>query len=187
MKSVHLAAGEHASKFPGWLNVDGFAGPHIDLVVDLITPGWSKTIEEQWGRPDLAYIGHFLEHMTPEEASEFVRELHGWLTPGGKAVFVGPDVPKARLLAQQRRIPQSLLEACEAHGEINPENPTDRCAVHAWNTSGSAVVDLLHEAGWDFAIEHGISPWPMRDVPCISDAVWQYLVISHSNERNGNA
>lgn len=182
MRAVHLAAGEHADKFPGWFNVDGFPGRKIDLVIDLITPGWSEEIEYQWGRPDVAYVGHFLEHMTPGEATKFVRELHEWLAPDGRAVFVGPDVPKARLMARRGLIPQELLRACEAHGEIDPDNPTDRCAVHAWNTSGPAVVELLQDAGWGFTVEHGIKPWPLKEVPCISDAAWQYLVTSERNQ-----
>lgn len=173
---VHLAAGEHAPKFPGWFNVDGYPGPDVDLVLDLIKPGWAEELEYQIGRPEVVYVGHFLEHLTPDEADVFVKELREWMAPGGRAAFVGPDVAKARAMERAGLIPTSLRKACEAHGVIDPANPTDRRDVHAWNTTGPEIAQLLKWAGWE-ATECRIKPWPLTEVPCISDAAWQYLVI----------
>ncbi len=38
------------------------------------------------------YSGHFLEHLTPEDASEFLRECYRVLVPAGKLSIVVPDM-----------------------------------------------------------------------------------------------
>lgn len=177
---MHLAAGEHARQFPskqGWVNIDGFAGPNIDMVVDLLNPGWADQVHYRYGSPDVVYVGHFLEHMTPAEGRDFLVELKDLVNPAGYGVFVGPDVAKANKMVGMGQLPYSMLDQIGAHGEINLDDPTDRRDVHLWDTNGAAIVGLAIQAGWTDAEEIPIKPWPLRtEIPCIDSAQWQYLV-----------
>lgn len=51
---------------------------------------------------DEIYAGHFIEHLTHDEAHEFVRECYRCLTPGGRLGLLAPDTREVmrRYLAQ---------------------------------------------------------------------------------------
>lgn len=166
---VHYAAGEHAHLFPGWHNLDHAAHPGITTVVDLLADGIPDEIQDV----DVAYVGHFLEHLYPIEAQSFLLRVRERMAPGGHLVVVGPDVEKVTAMAAAGEVPEGLVAECRAYGE---PNGTDRSQCHLWDCTGAAVVGLCESAGWMNVQEQPIQPWPLPDVPCIEDAPWQFLV-----------
>lgn len=172
---VHFAAGTHPFPAP-WRNVDfeGFQ-PGITDQADLL-----DGIPEHLTGIEDAYVGHFLEHLYLHEGVTFLARVLERMAPGGRLTIVGPDVNKARQWHGAGQITRELLEACEAHGEVDPDQPHARGAVHLWDCTAQQVVDLANAAGWTRAQE-----FPIREmrrvvpgVPVISDAGWQFAVVA---------
>jgi predicted SAM-dependent methyltransferase len=72
-----------------WINVDISTSPHIKA--DLILDG--RCLDENFGdgTVDEIYAGHFLEHLYPQEAEDFVAMCYKILKPGGVLGLVTPD------------------------------------------------------------------------------------------------
>jgi len=72
-----------------WINVDNMANAIAkpDLVLD------GRKLDGHFGpgSVDEIYAGHFVEHLTPQEADEWVAMCYRVLKPGGKLGFVTPD------------------------------------------------------------------------------------------------
>jgi predicted SAM-dependent methyltransferase len=72
-----------------WLNLDISDSPHIqkDLQMDC------RKLDEHFneGTVDRIYAGHFVEHLTPTEAEEWVAMCYRLLKPGGDLGFTTPD------------------------------------------------------------------------------------------------
>ena len=73
----------------GWINIDLSTSPHIQA--DLILDG--RELDKNFGDDsvDEIYAGHFLEHLYPTEAEDFVRMSYRLLKPGGILGLVTPD------------------------------------------------------------------------------------------------
>lgn len=163
---VHFASGTHPFPAP-WLNVD-FHQP-CDQVVDLLRP-WPKNLSGI----QRAYVGHFLEHLTPAEGVRFLFRLRTRMAPGGRLVVIGPDAVKGQRFFERGQIPAELLAAIRAHGE---PNGNDRASCHLWDCTGDAVVAQAAKAGWT-AEEFPIAQLPDRlpEVPVIDLSGWQFAV-----------
>ncbi len=166
---VHLASGTHPFPSP-WVNVDLNEHEGVNEIVDLLSDDWGsvKNVE-------IAYVGHWLEHMTNEEAYTFLYKLKSVMIPGGVAVFVGPDVVRARVLHGRGMIPQSLLDACLPHGEADGHN---RAACHLSQTTESSVHQMLDDAGWAGTHTPKWSTLPLLDIPVIDRSEWQYVLMA---------
>lgn len=171
---VHFAAGVHAPKFSprhGWHNVDFTLGPGIQQRVNLLADDWPDNLVDI----QLAYVGHFLEHLWEDEAGEFLERLLKRMAPGGQLVVVGPDAVLGAQEYAAGRIPANLLRQIKAHGEPNGD---DRAECHLWDCDGRTVRLMAELAGWSGATVHDITH--MRrvtpGVPVISTAAWQLLV-----------
>lgn len=79
-----------------WINIDISTSPHIraDLILDC------RKLDDQFqdNSVDEIYAGHFLEHLTPDEAAEWVSMCYRLLKPGGVLGVVTPDF---RFVVQQ--------------------------------------------------------------------------------------
>lgn len=174
---VHFASGTHP--FKGWTNVDAFEWPgcQVDLVADLLGefPSQLEDIET-------AYVGHFLEHLTPEEGVEFLSKVRERMIPAGQLVIVGPDAIKGQTWFDQGRIPKSLLTTIKAHGSIPDNDPNNRAGVHLWDCSGDAVVQQCQDAGFESVTEIplGSLSRTLPDVPIIDASEWQFCVVATS-------
>lgn len=84
---LHLGCGNRV--IPGWINIDAFEQSNLDLRWDL-----RERLPFDEGVAELAYSEHFLEHLEPEEAGKFLREVFRVLKPGG---LFRLGVPDARL------------------------------------------------------------------------------------------
>lgn len=82
-RRLNIGAGEYPMLY--WTNLD--ADPNLPADIHATVPPipfGDETLDE-------IYAGHFLEHLEPAEAREFLRECYRCLTPGGKVGIVVPD------------------------------------------------------------------------------------------------
>lgn len=78
---------------PGFLGVDIFPGPHVDIVMDLSLT-WN--VKDSAVEEVVAY--DIIEHIA--ERKHFMNELHRVLVPGGKATIEVPNATKGAGFAQ---------------------------------------------------------------------------------------
>ena len=102
---IHWASGHHPFD-PPWINVDFFAYDGVGLIADLL-----REIPAEIQNIEISYVGHFLEHLTPEEGVDFLRRVRARTQPDGQLVIVGPDVGKSQNLYDQGLLPLELLES----------------------------------------------------------------------------
>lgn len=169
---VHYASGTHP--FEGWLNVD--YSTKADLKVNLLEWPWDQQISAVHD----AYVGHFLEHLTRQEGVEFLRRARMRCLPGARMTVVGPDVVKAARWLSRGAMTRRFFENVGKHGVLDGDNRGD---VHVWDCTGFEVVEMLKEAGWDRVVEIPISRMAQAvpDVPVISAATWQFLVVAYAD------
>lgn len=84
--SLHLHLGCGARIVPGWINIDAFERPGLDLRWDLRDP-----LPCPDGAAALIYSEHFLEHLERDDAEAFLRETLRLLAPGGVLRLGVPD------------------------------------------------------------------------------------------------
>lgn len=162
---VHFASGTHPFKKP-WVNVDMYA-ERAQVQADL-----TKPLHPSLAGIEIAYVGHFLEHIDPEDGMRFLTRVRRRMVPGGRLVVVGPDVEKAHDMALRGRIPWSIYEACVAHEADHPG------ASHVWDCTGLKVLHMVQSTGWSFGQEIPMRTFQrsLPDVPCIDAAEWQFCV-----------
>ena len=154
----------------GWVNVD-FGTPHrVDQKVDL-------TEELPW-EPDSVthvYMGHVLEHLTPEQAIVLLERLQPLVRPEGQIMVVGPDVQLAEQLQSQGYALEVPLEQLR-HGAGRWSGD-----VHHWECTAGGLVELLEAAGWrdieDVGIDNVASFWPVA----VRGPKWQCAVSARSS------
>ena len=81
---IHLGCGKRVT--PGWLNVDCFAAPGIDLVWDLRVP---LPFADECA--SFIYHEHVLEHVSKEDAGQLLQECHRVLATDGVLRIGVPD------------------------------------------------------------------------------------------------
>lgn len=170
---VNLASGTHP--FPGWWNVDLNDHPDVDERVDLLA-GLGSVVDVE-----LAYVGHFLEHLTPHECVDFLTRTRGVMRPGGRIVVVGPDIDRAQLLFEDGLLSPDLFAAIKPHGL---RHGNDVSHIHEWVCTGTEVREMLERAGFGPAND---LDWPAvaaLGVPVISDAPWQLAVTAVAGDNS---
>jgi predicted SAM-dependent methyltransferase len=89
-KGVRLNIGCGTDYKPGWINIDNNSDHNItklDLNWDLRDPLPFKN-----GSVDYVFNEHFIEHLTPDEASLIINDLMRVLKPGGVLRIAMPDL-----------------------------------------------------------------------------------------------
>lgn len=169
---VHFASGPHP--FEGWVNVD--YNTKADIQVDLLGDNWPDSLKNLHD----IYIGHFLEHITPEEAGVFLGRVRKISTPDARLTVVGPDVERAQRMLDRGAIDQEFYNAVAAYGDITSN---DRGDVHVWDCTPGKVKDLLRDNGWGQAHEIPIARLPhhVPGVPVISAAPWQFALVTYAD------
>lgn len=138
----------------GWHNVDQRDCPwRRDETVDLTGPlPWAERSVV------LAYAGHVLEHLTPDQCLSLLTGLRRCMVPDGRVLVVGPDLD---LVAKLGTGPFHTLDEVR-HGGCRW--PGDE---HRWECTTAAVMDLLTGAGWVDVTDVGIANvpvcWPVVD------------------------
>ena len=82
-RRLNIGSGQHPLRY--WTNLDESQDALADVRYHVPPLRYAdESLDE-------IYAGHFLEHLTPAEADEFVRECFRCLTHGGKLGIVVPD------------------------------------------------------------------------------------------------
>jgi SAM-dependent methyltransferase len=89
MRGVKLHFGCGSRILPGWVNIDGWSSPGIDLATDLRQP---LPLDDASCR--LIFTEHVFEHIDPEFRLPVLREFLRVLQPGGTLRIVVPDCEK---------------------------------------------------------------------------------------------
>jgi predicted SAM-dependent methyltransferase len=81
---LHLGCGSRVT--PGWVNVDSYEQPGLDLRWDL-----RDALPVDAGAADLVYSEHVLEHLDFDDARALIRDIFRVLSPGGRLRLGVPD------------------------------------------------------------------------------------------------
>ena len=84
-RALHAGSGGH--RLEGWLNVDAFFAPSVDLAADL-----SLSIPLRSESIDYIHSEDFLEHLELAGGKRFLRETWRVLKPGGVMRILTPDL-----------------------------------------------------------------------------------------------
>jgi predicted SAM-dependent methyltransferase len=160
---INFASGTHPFPAPWW-NLDLNQHPGVDEHVDL-TAGLGTAADIE-----LAYVGHFLEHLLYSECLAFLTRIRAAMRPGGRIVIVCPDADRAAAMAQAGTIGTDLLAAISPHGH---RDGADVSHIHAWKCTPRKVRWLLEHAQFTEPDEIGFDDFPALGIPVISDAAWQ--------------
>lgn len=162
---LNLGAGDRYAD--GWHNVD-FGSPHRkDQTVDLrgVLPWPAASITH-------AYLGHVLEHLTINACQRLLAQLLHRMTPGGQIMIVGPDINRARAMAEAGtlEVPLDSLRFGAARWDGDQ---------HLWECTPDIIVGLLDDTGWAGIEEVDINDvpdmWPVAD----RGPQWQCAVAAH--------
>ena len=83
---LNIGSGDLPMRMAGWVNVDEQAYAGVDLVLRVPPLPWeTATVSE-------IYAGHFLEHLTRNDAADFLDECWRVLQPGGRLGILVPDM-----------------------------------------------------------------------------------------------
>lgn len=173
---VHFASGNHPfSAEDGWVNVDIHDWPGVDLKANLL-----DELPDQLSNIEVAYVGHFMEHLSYAEGVEFLSRVRQRMATSGLLVVVGPDHEKATQWFKDGRMGQDLFDAVHAHGHIPDDNPADRAGIHMIDHTGALAVEQAAAAGWTYAHEIPLSTLSMTHpgVPIIDASEWQFCVVA---------
>lgn len=168
---VHFASGEHP--FTGWLNIDLYCP--ADLAVDL-----NDELPAEIDGITHAYVGHYLEHITPTQATKFLARIRPRMRAGGQIHVIGPDVEKADLFYRAGMIPAHLRQ--HVGRCIIPDDPGGES--HLWDCTGRAVESMLVKTEWRHVREMPIQLLP-ADIPMINPAGWQFYVTARTESLPG--
>jgi SAM-dependent methyltransferase len=145
---LHVGCGRE--RLPGWVNIDAQDLPGVDLVAD-VTQGL------QFEGCRAVFAEHFLEHLTVEQALDFLSEAHRALGPGGLLRLSTPNLEWILFAVYDRRFSplgrmRSALEVNRGFYAWGHRFLWDRCLL-AEAITACGFVDLRWCA-------HGVSEVP---------------------------
>jgi SAM-dependent methyltransferase len=134
---TRLNVGCGAYHLTGYANLDADPDVPADVHADALT--YLSDCAD--GSLDEVYAGHFLEHLTPDEARRFLAECHRCLVPGGALAIVVPDMREVA-----RRYVEGLRDAVYIGDRWWDVADLDAvCAVFLY----SPIQETPHRWAWD--------------------------------------
>lgn len=133
---LHLGCGRRV--MDGWVNVDCFSAPGIDLIWDLRQPLPLKD-----GAAQLLYSEHVIEHLYFDEARGFLAECFRLLKPGGRFRLGMPDA-EIYYRAYVEGKPEFFASLAHLGGSTEALDTPNRVINHMFRMGGH------HFFAWDF-------------------------------------
>jgi predicted SAM-dependent methyltransferase len=143
MKAVKLHYGCGPRMLPGWVNIDGWPNPGIDLVTDLRQP-----LPLASGSCDFIFSEHVFEHIDRAFRLRVLREFHRLLSPAGVMRIVVPDMELA--VDAYRRQDISWFDRAGIGGTTPAEGLNNLVSMHTHRfiDDWASLEPLLREAGF---------------------------------------
>jgi predicted SAM-dependent methyltransferase len=170
-KVIELGGGTNPSFRP---NVDIRPGPTVDFNCDLNNPyGPYTSCPFDWRvlhtSFDGVYSQYALEHVSWRNVGKFVEAAFRLLRPGGRAVFVVPNlIEQAKyVLAKENAGEFGDNEVCCIFGDQNYEGADWRANSHTAGFSPSTIIKLFRDAGFADVLA---MPHPNTDTDMIIEA-----------------
>jgi ubiquinone/menaquinone biosynthesis C-methylase UbiE len=133
---------------PGYVNIDTFPGPGVDVVCDARELKYDdESLEE-------VVMFHAIEHFTLDDACALIRRIYAMLKVGGRLVVEAPDVFKA-----VKNTPTGEFDAIKGiFGDIAELRKNKDGYQHKWGWTGSLMQQELASAGFNVSeVTDGIS------------------------------
>lgn len=170
MMRINVGCGEFKAPYP-WVNIDHHEPYKADITADVFNlPDTVHDVE-------MAYLGHFLEHIPEARVEEALRAIKERMVTGGNICIVGPDVDRAAKMYKDGLISKpELMATMKSPDDRTPEWAGD---THYWNCTEARVIDFLDAA--DFT---GVTPVPIASMalnpyPVTARSAWQCAVIGY--------
>lgn len=133
-RRLNVGCGQHP--LPYWTNVDEAQDALCDLRQHVPPLPYADA------SLDDIYAGHFLEHLLPGEATEFLHECYRCLAPGGRLGVLVPDTREV----MKRYVRRDLDEVEYPLGTFHPVSDLNAvCAVFLYST----IQDSPHRWCYD--------------------------------------
>lgn len=169
---LNVGCGEFMA--PGWWNVDVVLRENHynikpDQVIDVREP-----LPENIEMLTMVYMGHFLEHIQPDQINPMLNNVKSRMLPGAMICIVGPDVNRASEMYWAGRIDEDLWRHTQA-GAGAKDWEGD---FHYWDCNERDVATFLMEAGFadvrilDIVTNRELTAWPV-----VARDAWQCAVI----------
>ena len=132
----------------GWVNIDCFPGPGVDVVCD------ARDLSYDNSSVDEVVMLHDIEHFTLDDACMIIRKIFKMLKPGGSIIIEAPDVFKA-----VKNTPSGEFEAIKGiFGDITELRKGKDGYQHKWGWTGNLIQQELASAGFNVSeVMDGIS------------------------------
>jgi glycosyltransferase involved in cell wall biosynthesis len=148
---LHLGCGTHRMQY--WLNVDGLAGPAVDVVMDFVADLHrvpSRTVER-------IYWSHGPEHVHPDQLGAVLGQLRRILQPGGRLIVATIDFKGI----YENRFVKPKNGAAWNSALYGETNSTDHPYLsHKQAFTAKTLANELESAG--FA---NVKPWTLDQYP----------------------
>ena len=142
-QSINLACGGKLCFEPGWINVDHVPSSDAVKKVNLLKP-----LPYTDNSFDVVYHSQFIEHISPEMGSQFIKECFRILKPAGILRVVTPDL--------ENQVKEYLICLNAIKNNSNDEQSLMR---YQWmrlemldqlmrHESGGAMMEFIKKRGW---------------------------------------
>jgi SAM-dependent methyltransferase len=157
---LHVGCGSDLK--PGYVNIDEF-NPKADVKMPL------QKLDYPDGSLDAVEGYMVIEHLDPQDAVAFVRNVHRMLAPGGRLILECPDLEKVSRLALVFADDTEYMRkgAFGLRGFFG--EPTDHMVTgdyHKWGYTPASALRLLREGGFSkCSVSDAYSHcYPLRDL-----------------------
>ncbi len=133
---------------PGWTNVDASDDVKADIHLD------AKDFIAQHGQDTTElYMGHFIEHLLPDDALDLLRSTVSALPEGAEVSAVIPDIRQIFHAYEAAEVGNRELNEWYIYSYIQPSH-------HLWCYDEESLAELFRAAGFDDVVPIEPATWP---------------------------
>src|SRR3954465_1592283 len=112
---VNLGCGQ--AYLAGWVNVDAYPEVKADIYSDAV-----DFVRDHGHEVDEIYMGHFLEHLMPQDARAVLSLMVDRLPPGATVSAVTPDMREIFRAYDRGEISNDMLNASFVYSYVQPSH-----------------------------------------------------------------